>query len=1178
MGEVTEVTVRQWLRYWRNSLADSESGQGVLTKKQLDHHRKVEVDAYSVGKLESAHPELAGLFEGEDEDTRLVRVIFRPTIYLARKEHGKKKSSLFPDVITPIACGLWVSREGWFIPAEPPTIPRDLLTPQADDKFSIAAVVDQDAFLTVRELRCYSEQEALALLDDIASEHEALWQEFRDLSRDLFSELCQVDRINEHYENVRQGRFLKVDDQANAAHNILKLYDWLSETDIRMPLLDSYALKSHGNYRPCVDALDTMAERIGHPNTQFPLAEAQRDALAQVLAMEEGEILAVNGPPGTGKTTFVLSVVASLWAKAALEEDEPPLIIAASTNNQAVTNILEAFGKGFEENGDPLSGHWLPDIISYGGYFCAHKRENEAAKHYHTPLFYRTLEQPDFLKRAESIFLSKAREALGEGLETVDKVRKRLHETLKNHHRELDKLHTSWQNLEQARQRCDETMGSDPDAAKVAEQQALEALRGALEPVEINRRQWKQFCAAEPLMQTLLSALPAVARKRRLKRELFIEDAFCTKARRIVEQGTQDDPGAALSGWINRQREAIAEKEDVLARWQRLLNEKCAAEAQWQEAAESVPNAQGSVLAPKALDALLDISLRFKMFQLTVHYWEARWLLDCNKREKELAEQSRGKEKTGLKAVRPRWKRRMKLTPCIVSTLHSLPSHMTYSVFEEEGQFRDDYLINEIDLLIIDEAGQVAPDVAGASFALAKRALVIGDVHQIKPVNTQVRTVDVGNLMHQQLLTSLEDYEPLRGTGRSVVDGSAMRIAQASSRYRYLDDAEPGMFLREHRRCFDDIISFCNDLCYQGLLLPMRGNPKPDSESVLPPLGYLHIDGRAESPPSGSRINRLEAMTIAEWLVDRREELERVYDAALEDIVGVITPFKAQEGLIAEACRARDIKVGRGVGEMTVGTVHALQGAERPIVLFSAVYSRHADGGFIDRDVSMLNVAVSRAKNGFLVFGDMDVVGAAARGTPRYLLGQYLFTRKDSELLFATRARPDLLALCREPQVINDAEAHDRCIGELLDSVRQRIDMVSPWISLKRLQDTGLLARMRAAVERDVAVNVYTDYRFNTFKDNQHDPNKEVIFEACREALRDSGIEVFVVNQVHSKLIMADERFMCVGSYNWASAAREGRYRNMETSMLYSGNLTEEIRVQLEALQARILQQHCSVN
>ena len=63
---------------------------------------------------------------------------------------------------------------------------------------------------------------------------------------------------------------------------------------------------------------------------------------------------------------------------------------------------------------------------------------------------------------------------------------------------------------------------------------------------------------------------------------------------------------------------------------------------------------------------------------------------------------------------------------------------------------------------------------------------------------------------------------------------------------------------------------------------------------------------------------------------------------------------------------------------------------------------------------------------------------------------------------------------------------------------------------------------------------------------------------------------VKVVHRVHSKLVMADDRFICVGSYNWGSAVRQGKYRNMETSILYSGQLSDEIRMQREALEGRL--------
>lgn len=1175
-AETITPSAQQWLRYWRNSLADAESGRGALTKKELGQTESLESTFYREGRLPPEHSVLQKLFKGEPESVRLVRVMLRPAVYKVLQEHGAKKQALFPDVITPLICGLWVSRDGHLIPAEPPVIPRDLLRPQADDRFTLADVADQDRFLSKAEPKVWSESEAQTLLEKSEQdEHQTRWKTYYNISRQLFDELCPKELLKTAFVSADEARIVKVDEQQGAAHHIIKLYDWLSTKDEPLPVLDTYALAKVEQYQSCVEPLSGMSTRLGHANTLYPLAVAQRDALAQVMAMEEGEVLAVNGPPGTGKTTFVLSAVASLWVKAALDQIEPPLIVAASTNNQAVTNVLEAFAKEFEETDDAFGGRWLPEITSYGGYYPARSKENEAAKHYQTPSFYRRVESPEYLDSAELLFMQRARLALGdETLDRIDSIRERLHQRLESKQAQLSILQQHWTAREALQTQLIKTLGDIPEETLTREQKVLAALQTDHDAIQADLKQWQRFCAEEPIWLSLLAVLPPVAKKRSLRRELFIDEHLSADTQRLIKQASAASaPESVLKLWLTKQREAIEQKTAFLAECQQWQQEVGQATAKLESTYREL-NLDALPASFDAFDQRLDTSLRFHLFQLSVHYWEARWLEECAERSEELAEQTaKGREKPGLSKVRPRWRRRMMLTPCIVSTLHSLPSHMTHSVFEGEGQYRNEYLINEIDLLIIDEAGQVAPDVAGASMALAKRVLAIGDVHQIKPVATQSQAVDVGNLSHQGIITALDKYEGLREGGRSVVDGSVMRIAQQASRYHYLEQAEPGMFLREHRRCLNDIIAYCNDLCYRGLLQPLRTTLATDHE--LPPFGYVHVDGRAETPPSGSRINRLEAITIAEWLVDQRDRLEAVHGKPLEKIVGIVTPFKAQATLIESECRARDIKVGRGDGEMTVGTVHALQGAERPIVIFSAVYSRHDDGNFIDQDPSLLNVAVSRAKDSFLVFGDMDVIDAAPRGTPRHLLGRYLFSREENELLFtASIARPDLLELCRKPRLINDAEEHDDCIKELLELASSRLDMVSPWISYRRLDETGLLTALQKAAARGIAITIYTDHRFNTANGDQPDTQKAARFERCCKALAENNVTVKVVYRVHSKLIMVDDHVMCAGSYNWACAARHGPYRNMETSVVYSGELMEELKLQREALEKRVRNQH----
>jgi superfamily I DNA and/or RNA helicase len=134
-------------------------------------------------------------------------------------------------------------------------------------------------------------------------------------------------------------------------------------------------------------------------------------------------------------------------------------------------------------------------------------------------------------------------------------------------------------------------------------------------------------------------------------------------------------------------------------------------------------------------------------------------------------------------------------------------------------------------------------------------------------------------------------------------------------------------------------------------------------------MGFLQVDGLCEQLPGGSRRNVAEAETIAAWIADRKASLEQSYpEQRLSDIPGIVTPFAAQVRTIQAALNSVGIDTEQGTG-VTIGSVHAFQGGQRPVMIFSPTYSKHADGNFIDMGTSMLNVAVSRAMNSFLVFG-----------------------------------------------------------------------------------------------------------------------------------------------------------------------------------------------------------------
>ena len=1140
-----------WASYWRNSLADAESCKGTL--KDNSGFVTVDVEIFATGRL----PEdtVNELFKDENDKTQLMQLICRPSIFKLKKEHGKKLTG-FPVVISPLICPLWLNRQGYLFPSDDPTIPRDLLAPQDGNKFTLGTVENLDRFLSTHSIKIFQESDVpLELTEDQYEDIKTKWLAYKNHYRNLYKQVCTENLNSDLYSRTEKIVWLSKREQIDEIIKyLLPLYDAIINHKPDLPLFQCYSQRHITNYRSRINWAESVAQRSGHPSNQYDLADAQRDALTHAISMDEGEILAVNGPPGTGKTTFILSVVASLWVDAALKETEPPVIVAASTNNQAVTNIIDAFGKDFSEGKDALSGRWLPEISSYGAYFPAHYLEKGAQENYQTKYFFEQTEHLEYIERSESYFLEKAAIAFPELTEkTLEAVCEHLHEKLESKHSYLNILKETWHDLQITEKKVFDELGINPDHTITELSNNIQSINDKLNKITDDLNQWLNFLAQESICFFR-------RKERRLKRSLFIINNLSNSSFYLVKH---DQIKQLLTDFQAKFSDELKNLKTDLKNKQALIDGLYKHTAQWESVSSNLVQNNDELPKLNICDKTADIEIRFFMFRLAVHYWEARWLLSCKDLGNDIESQ---RNKTGPKVVRYRWRRRMMLTPCIVSTFHVLPDHMTCTPYNEGG-FVKEPLFNFVDLLIVDEAGQVSPEVAGASFALAKKALVIGDIHQIEPVRKLTGAIDIGNLSKQNIISNKEEYEQVLQSGRSIVNGSVMHIAQSASFYQYIEDMEPGMFLLEHRCCYDEIISFCNELCYKNTLIPKRG--KVDNGSSYPAFGYLHIDGYAEQRLGGSRFNQLEAETIAAWLNENRENLESTYQIKLEKIVGIVTPFTAQVDKIKKACKKQGIKTGKRSDELTVGTIHALQGAERNLVIFSPVYSRHNDGSFIDKTSSMLNVAVSRAKDSFLVFGDMDVISAVPSSQPRGLLAQYLFKDKNNELVFSLGERSDLLLLCGKPKLINNAEQHDAYLFELLSQVENKADIVSPWVNFNKLKQTGLLEALKAACDRYVEINLYTDHHSNTTVSNKIDDKKVCEFESCCKALSDLGMNVFVIKGVHSKLVMADNKYLCVGSFNWLSAARSGKYANMETSYIYSGNLSKEIGSQQMFLQNR---------
>lgn len=98
----------------------------------------------------------------------------------------------------------------------------------------------------------------------------------------------------------------------NAGRYLIQLYDAILAESGNKGLLSKIC---HGTDQPIEMNSDVRLAQFSAPRgtmgSEHGLATSQTDAIAAFSAMKSGDLLAVNGPPGTGKTTLLQSIIAT---------------------------------------------------------------------------------------------------------------------------------------------------------------------------------------------------------------------------------------------------------------------------------------------------------------------------------------------------------------------------------------------------------------------------------------------------------------------------------------------------------------------------------------------------------------------------------------------------------------------------------------------------------------------------------------------------------------------------------------------------------------------------------------------------------------------------------------------------------------------------------------------------
>jgi hypothetical protein len=675
---------------------------------------------------------------------------------------------------------------------------------------------------------------------------------------------------------------------------------------------------------------------------QGALTPSQSEAAMRFLG---SPFSAVEGPPGTGKTTLILHLAAHLLVDriaGLAETGEMPrdLTVVTSTNNRAVDNVIDPLGV-------PPDGEGLPLAIRVGS--------RRVCEKILPPALAKTREWLDARARALS----------------EQERKKRLQTELKRFTKRLDVLEAR---LAPARRRQE----------ALEEQEGLERELEALEKeaqafgheVTFSVRSLKNAGAVLGRLEERLARLSVMCEghpsKKRLKR---VRGYFEREVARLLDKTSHalyrvdrdevlfaepENQGLGVEKTLARWEEAAEKALDVASKLRATLKDLLAQKKRYRQIKAVREERDALVVPPPApVDKEAEDQMRRALFQQALAVRNAHAAAHAEAYGEAVARALRAAEDQASLRHFGRTKPDqldllVELFPVWGCTLLSL------------GNVLDDSYLS-IDHAVIDEAGQCHPAYAVSALMRSKSAVVLGDVHQLTPIFGLTEG----------------DERPIR---KAVLGGDAAGVAdlrifdKSPSSVQALAEKAVAKTVRltDHFRCQREIIEISDRLCDYGLTVH---TPRRGLGHLVPlldrPVLFVPIPGDQERQ-GGSWYNRAELQAVMGWL-------DGIMGAGIPpEAVAVITPYRGQLIHTRRALIARGLPVEtsaelieeeerpserRDASGIAIGTVHRFQGGERSVVIFSTVVTDPRSLRFLNERVNLINVAVSRAKEHLVVIG-----------------------------------------------------------------------------------------------------------------------------------------------------------------------------------------------------------------
>lgn len=463
--------------------------------------------------------------------------------------------------------------------------------------------------------------------------------------------------------------------------------------------------------------------------------------------------------------------------------------------------------------------------------------------------------------------------------------------------------------------------------------------------------------------------------------------------------------------------------------------------------------------------------------------------------------------------------------PVYLSSLNSSPFIFDRFIYVngDSAGLQNEFLstgFKPIHLLFVDEAGMALPHLVYPALFWSEKAICVGDPMQLQPVvcldeNTK-------DAYHAKFYS--RDYDSSNRFSPALIS-AYHRAARCETGNPEPTNIGQACFLDYHRRCQAPIAElFCKVVGYKNLFIATPQLTDKDKER-LDNIGGKHLIFYDVHGIKGNQKNTNYAEVLAIKAICSKLQ-KAGYDIASD--VGIITPYVNQEWLIRKALS--DLIPGSHIG-----TIHKFQGSEYPVIIMSTVvFEKNDPVSFIDGSPNLLNVAISRAKQLFIMVGSASKLESQTRYFARaldYIKQHGLFIEgiefdETDERRKNKKALVDLITQNdHEVMLLSNAFEHMDYFKQLADKAKDSVLIVSPWIKAHNIKYFSY-ETLKRLNEKGVKIHIVYGYSQN----EEIDPEVKSMISSLNN--------VFLYkmpNLTHAKILAIDNTEVVVGSFNWLS-------------------------------------------